>query len=408
MNRSNSILVKRRFIPSFILFLINPLLTIIVLAVEGFQKGKTSINIYNQHILFIFGSMCCVFVSLINMMKEPEIDLAAYVYSYRLAAHYDLSHYLLVGSHDTAGTYKDPLFYALVWIMNRLYLGNIKLFIFSLSIIEYSFFVSSMIYLGKAIKSKLFVTMVCITILCFFPYIFTHTMNVVRQTIANGIICFIAVRHFFYGKKDWFLILSATLIHSTAFLFVPLLLFPAYKKTFSDAKIWYLALIAGLFIIKASATYLFVAGDFDITSTIGYALARAQEGSRGSFGQLRVSDLVITLVAIIYSFYLFLQRRNTDFKGITGFSFVLFFLSLFILLNIDEHQISGRFHHYLMTMMPYFLLIYLTLRDYKGFAFLFIISVLTICLFTIYLHVGLWTYHVIAGGWLMPVIGYII
>ena len=376
------------------------------MAIEGKIYGKVLSKNDNYLFLVVFGLLCCIFVSLINMMKEPEVDLAAYVYSYRLATNCDFLHYLLVGSHDTAGTYKDPLFYALVWIMNRLYMGDVSLFIFTLSMIEFLLMVFALIYLGKALKAKLFVVMFCIIILCFYPYIFTHTMNVVRQTIANSIVCFVAVRHFFYGRKDLLGILAMLLIHSTAFLFAPLLFFSSYKKPFAKAKIWYVGIIVGLFVIRLFAAYLFSAGDFEETSTIGYALTRAQEGSRGSFDQISLPSIVVAVVAFVYSFYLFTRKWSHELMGITGFSFIILFLSAFILINIDEHQISGRFHHYLGTMIPFLLLIFLKMTSFKDDLLLFAISIIIICSFTVYLHVGFWTYNVVAGGWLTPVYSY--
>lgn len=351
--------------------------------------------------------MCCVFVSLINMEKVPEVDLLWYVANYSYASHMDFLPYIRVATNSKLEeSLKEPLYGALVWVLNRTFNGNIPLFQFSISIIIYLPLVVSIILLGIKLNFRMMVVIVGIVWMCFYPYIFTHAMNLLRQTIANTILCYVMIKHFFYGKKEWVGIISMTLFHSSSTLFVPLLLFPAIGKPFQESKIWYVGSIAGLAMLKVITTFFLSFGMFEEEEGIGYTLSRSQYGV-GSYDALSFFSVLGLLLILFYSAYLFFSKRMSRIEGLGGFSFVLIFLSIFLLLNFDNHQFALRFVHYLFTFVPFLLMLFFEKNKINNHL-LMALSLAIIVLFTIYLDTGFWTFNVVAGGWFTPVFGYIL
>ena len=350
--------------------------------------------------------MCTCFISLMNMEKVPEIDLEGYVESYQMASQNDLLTFLVFG-HDEGryGFIKEPLYWILTWGLNRLYDGNVKMFLFTISVIIYMPMVLAMISFGKAVKLQTRYIIIGVVFLCFFPYIFSATMNLVRQSIATSILCYVAVKHYLYGKREWIWIISMPLFHLSSLLFIPILMLTPFMKPYKEKKIWYITALLSLLVIQFLAGFMSSLGIFSDESSTSYALNRVQH-EVGQYDGLSLFSLTETIAILSYSAYLFFFNKLANPK-LSGFLFLLVFLGCYIVSILNNHMMSGRYIHYLFTFMPFLLIIFFS-RSRIDKYFLLAISVGVIIALTVYLHVGLWTFNVTMGGWLTPIFGYLV
>lgn len=386
-------------LPVLLLFLINPLLTIIGLAVYGVSLGNKSIGKANKDYLLAFGVLCGIYISLVNMVKEPESDLGVYIYWYKLSKHYNLWRYLLIAPGTMS--YKDPLFHAMAWILYKLYVGNVSIYLFTLSLLEYIPCILAIYYFGKRLEMKAYVVVTGILLLCFIPYIHLHTMNIIRQTLANGILCYVMVRHFFYGKKEWLGMAAMVLIHSTSALFLPVLFLPAFGKSFKKAWPWIFGVVVFLVGIQTFAGGLLMAGNFNNESTIGTALTTASGNAAGDYG-LTTPLLALVIVFLIYSVFLYFGMILPSTEGLKRFTFVYIYVALFIIIYLKEGLWASRFFHYWFTIVPFILMT--AFQKWKIHNNLMLIMSLAMIVFwSIYLQTGAWSYNIPLGPWLTPV-----
>lgn len=395
------------FLFSLIVFLINPLLSIIVLLLYGISLRSVSVQ-YKREYLFLFGILCCVFISIVNMSKVPDNDLAEYIYKYKIADQYSLINYLLVAPEGVIETYKEPLFHTLVWFMNRIFGGNVSAYLFTMSMLQYSLLIFSLILLGEKLNLRLYVIVTGIILLCFIPYIFTHTMHLIRQTLANSILCYIMVKHFFCNKREWLVMGAMVLIHSSSALFLPTLLIPAFGRNFKDAWCWYAGAFALLVGIQIVSGYLLGIGLMGDGSTISYALNRATENSIGGDRYLITKSVILLIgIMLVFAVLVHMGKLVPASEGLRRYTFVFIFVSVFILINSQQGLWAARFSHYWFTLLPSFLMILFQARKTSNFI-QFLISLGVVLFWSVYLYKGEWSYNIPLGPWISPVICYIL
>ena len=388
-----------------IMFMFNPMLTLVGLLLYGLSIGNAPTKDRTQGFLILFGIVCCVAVSLINMTKVPEGDLWDYVDQYRLAGRLSYYRFLLEAPEDTVDTIKEPAYYTIVWLMNRLFQGNETLFLFSLSMLEYILVIYALIYFGKYYGMRLYVVMTSIIIMCFLPYIFIHSLNIVRQTLANSLLLFIIIRRFFYEKKDWVLILIMIFIHSSSALFLPLLLIPTFGKSFKKSWILYVGTILLLLAYQLVASYFLGVGDLNQVSAVTNALERAERGNLGDYS-IAILTMIVTVVSLLYSIYVYAGKVLPSSEGLRKFLSVVIVLSIFILLISDQTLVANRFGHYEFTFFPFLLMVFLQETKIDK-SLQFIVCIATMLFLSYFIYHTVFKFEIDMAGWVTPVYFYI-
>lgn len=392
---------------SIIVYLFNPLLAIVMLTILGMSFVKNSTTKDRLSLLITYGIMCCTFVSLINMKIVPKADLEWYVETYSYASRIDLLPFLLISSDKNVSSAREPIYGVLVWCLNRLFNGNISWFKFTISMIEYTLMVGAVIYFGLKSKFKPFIIIVGIVFMCFYPYIFTSRLNIIRQSLANSLLLFIIVRRFLYEKKNWISLVAMPLVHTSSVLFLPLLFLPRLDKPFKKSWYLFLGILIPIVAYQFIRNYYMDVG-FDFAGGDSSADAALDRAAKGAVGEYSLS-LVNTAMSLIMLFSAIIFYRNKELieiKGIRRFLSVFIISCIFVLVNMNN-QFGARFYHYVLSFMPFLLMI--LFHIYKiGYPFILFLLFGIILFFTVYLHFGHWTYQVIAGGWIEPVFFYFI
>ena len=389
-------------------FILCPLLTIVFLLIIGITIEKNMTSRGKCTFVVLFGVMCSIFVSLINMVIicVYESDLENYLEKYKMASQYDLLPYLLVAPWDVSDTYKEPLYHVIAWILNRLYNGSEQLYKFTISFIEYFFCVSAIILFGRIMKMKLYVVIAGVIWICFYPYIFTNSMNLIRQTVANGLLLYIIVRHLFDKKKEWLGMLAMPFIHTSSILFLPLLLLSGLGKPLKQSWYYYLSIIILLLGFQVVSQHFLEPDNLNSESAVGYALSRASKGSAGEY-EFSILSASFTILLLVISMFVYSGKNIIVTNGLRWFLSIVIILSIFILSNVNNGQIAIRYSHYAISFWPFLIMILLESKRISN-SLIFLLSFFIITLFTIYIQVGFWKYDVFAGGWFTPLFGYLI
>lgn len=370
------------------------------------QKDRI-ITDYSTKKILPFIIACVGYVSLVNITKVPDSDLIWYLDSYERAFGSKFFEYLLVsgpfGNKDT------DIGYALFsWIISNTTHANISIFVFLHSFISYSFLCMGLFRWGRFLSVRVSVFMTSIIIACFFPYIFTRSAHIMRQFSASCLLLYVTsiipssennIITFF--KKSWWLLLLMFSFHKSSLFFIILFFIPFLRKPFFDNKLKYIFFITALLAYQVVATFIlpfFTGSD----SALATAVSRASTGTTFELEALKTYEfLIIFLIAGIALFKL----RNIEREGLRLCLNLIVILTAFILMNVNQLEMSRRFFYYLLVFLPFtWMLVASGLKIQPLISF--ICSFLVFVSFALYTEYGFWVYDVPWGVILTPIFGY--
>lgn len=381
-----------------IFFIFNPLLSIIF-----FFLFVVKHNYVNSQTILLACILCSVYISLVNANKVAENDLVWYIEKYVDAQNYSYWEYI-AGKGLLGGGSQEQGYTTLVWVINRFFDGNIWCFKFFVSLINYMFLTSSFLIYYKRYKCESPIPIfAAVFIMCFTPYIFTMSLQLVRQFLAGSVFTWLLVKKCVQGKTNIFLLICLPLLHTTALLFIPFFLFPQLDKPIRKEKLFYICLLIALLGIQIISQVLSKISFLSDIAAINYALSRASTGTSFDLGPLPLSKIVFILAILFVCIKIKRHPAISEEPGIKRFSNTLIFLCIFILINFDQSELSNRLCFYLFPFIPYVFL--WGLRIYKRFASKELITGFTlfmIVFWSLYLHIGTWTYLLPVNVWLLP------
>lgn len=365
------------------------------------ERGTCTNKEKRQHIsLFII--MCSLMLGLINITKVPENDLVWYMDHFHEAKNTNLLYFMRESLTTwTSSSWKEPIYSLLVWIINRLSGDDGAFFKCFITILNYLFLNASIYLFAKRFGFPSRFVIFGIVTMCFIPYIFTMSMHLIRQFLANSILMFVAIQRCFYDKKNYWLMLLGALIHSTSILFFPILLIPAYDKHPKDTKFWYFSLIIILlaYQIIARVLGLFVGTD----SVMSYAIQRASRDTTYEFGgTMAFPKILMVILCMIYALYISFNSIYKNVAGIKRFMNIIIFLCLFILVNVQQQELSIRFFFFLFPFVPFYIM--LTMGTQKlSLGTIRLCCIALFLFFAIYLYIGTWSYELPNNIFVSPI-----
>ena len=302
-----------------ILFILNP--TVASLLILFFLSSKScKVN----HVFL--GMILSAYVSLINVTKVPVNDLESYLEYFSAAGDMPLYEYFFYWTKYKEGieTLKEPAYAIFSYISYHILGGNQKAFVFFFSFLIYNLYFLS--------------------------------VHLFRQILAGTILFYILVECFFYGKIKYWLIVMLPLIHSTTFLFIPMMFLFRFIHPHIDRNkiIIVLLLIIVLYNYQMIASLLLniVGGKIVF---LDYILSRASQNTTYELSALSFYQVFILFVLAIAIAVLNLKKILWN-EGLYKFYNIFAFLSIFILLNLNQTELSTRFYVFIWLFLPYFII----------------------------------------------------
>ena len=203
----NKVLSVEIIFISVVLFLINPLASIILVFNALFSKGvKLKSNLINLLIIFLALSL-----SFINMTKVPENDLQFHAYQYLFVENRSLFEYLVIIK-------KEPIGYIFNFLIYHISNGSIKIWIFVFTFSSYLLFFSALKLFFQKITAPYHLLVFGLILAAFFPQLFSLSAHLIRQFIASSIFIYFAVDKIFYGNNKWWLAILGVLTHGSSLI----------------------------------------------------------------------------------------------------------------------------------------------------------------------------------------------
>lgn len=387
-----------------VFFFINPLLTIGLGLVFVAFSGQNVSMYTKRESLWLLKALCVMsvlYLSCINSQKIPESDLFVYMRQYHYASETSLLRYL------SDFHFKEPVFYGLTWLLNRMLFDSEVWYKFVVSVLCYAFLNVAVYKFCKVLRASIRLTTFALFVLNFTPYIFTSSMHLLRQYLAGAILMYVLVEVLFYQKKNVLLIVSMAFIHSTTFFFIPFLFMKQLKMPFRKHLSMYLLPFVLLFSIQLLTSFLNSLTFFN-QSVLGYVLNKASKDTTFDLGEMPILGIALLLLLLCLSGYIaygMIDRFNTVRGGMKHFFNILIILCLFILFNLDQSELANRFLFFTYFFIPFLAVVLLKNARLNSAAYL--IPVPFLVLFWIYyLDQGTWTYAHAEDVWIRPFFSY--
>lgn len=327
-------------------FILNPMLGILIcLLFIGTRKNKKQF----VNLLIVFLS---AFLGLINMTKTLESDLHDYYTFYESAQIYDFVEYLgLFG--------KEPLYYTINYLSKNLFDFSFSTFIFLVTGFSYFVFLKTINSISRSVKNNLTTSVLLLFSGIFFFELFSLSAHVVRQFLACMIILYFITLRIIENKTNYFLLISAILIHSTSLIFLPFLFIPGLGKKLK--WIYLIILIGGvstLFIIINKYAAFF--GNTSIES-INYIAGRVSSKElKDAIEPSIIADIfnIICLCSILIRIYIYSEKSQNHLRLLN----ILLLFIIFVLSVRNQPLLYYRFTMYtyaiLLILLPFLLNIF--------------------------------------------------
>lgn len=380
---------------SIALFLLNPFVGCLILLNYLFAVIKRN----NTKLYTLLAIFLAIFLGLINTTKVPENDIVWHTQYFLKSADFSLFGYLVfVG--------KDPFFYIFNYIFYYLSNGNVSLWMFTFTFLSYILFFISILKFSKKVKFSNSQILLALVLAAFFPQLFSLSAHLIRQFVASAIFIYVAIDKIFYEKNKWWLVIIGLFTHSSVFMLLPLV-YLNFLGDFKRNKILNIIILVLLLSYQLVArVLLLVVGKINILLT--YVLTRATGDTTFDLGGFQLMNFILMFVMLGIAFYYYkndklsnpmqnnLKEHCIEFdkhhQQLRHFFSILLYLSVFILANIKQSELSNRLFFYLFFFFPF---VFPLLFNYKikGSKYMnYGVSMFFILFFIYRLANGTWTY----------------
>lgn len=324
-----------------LIYLLNPLVGIILTAFMCIKSEECPKEL--MYMLFVF--IACWFGT-INMTKIPLSDMVGYIKHFNVVPNKSFVENILHYDNNNGG--REPLYALINYVGYYVSFGKAPLFIFFLTFSFYMLIFSSIYKIYNLSDCSSYMIVGAVFAFAFFPQVFGFTAHLIRQMFATAIVVYAIAYRIETGKNNWFLLISAILIHTMTGLLVLLSVISILYKKLNCKK---LILCIGLMLLMvvANSTISYLLKDSS-SSVVAYASSRF-----GSSGDKEGADNIMRFVFPLFFIFLFLRSyiiiKNKE-NHIWGIMNITMLLSVFVLAFQSNSLLQMRFALVLYSLVP--------------------------------------------------------
>ena len=324
---------------SFIIYLINPLLGIFLLAISlslanGGRKTKT---------IYLYLAIS-IFFALLNTTRTPESDLLNYKIDFESASNVSLRQYI-------SGAQREIIYYIFTFILNRLLLSNFSFYIIVVTMLQYMLrFLTLEKIMSK--NNRRYLVFGSLLILLDATSFFV-SVHLLRQLTACSIFMYFFVERFVNHKTLWILIPIAVLIHTSSGVLFIISLIPGLQNRINPRLM--ITIFALIIIILTFGDRIVAMLDYatQAISWLNYPFERILRMGELDYGWytgtgiigIRKSILRYTILPIII--YYFLLGKKPGAHYLINFCLLYFLvLEMFVANNLLYMQMRMAYYIY--------------------------------------------------------------
>ncbi|MGM0582624.1 MAG: EpsG family protein [Bacteroidota bacterium] len=319
---------------SAFLFLISPYLTLLILSfilIKNYQR---------RYFVNLFVILSVIFIAILNSTVYPESDLVNYYSWYNLAADFSISQYIFLFP-------SEPLFTSMTYVLYYITLGHKELYLVILTVLIY-LPVSYSIVKFYEVNGEIKYVIIALVIFLYLPQVFSLSNNIIRQMMAGSFLIYYLVNKEIFGRNYIYLYIISVFIHSSALLFLPIIIVNHLNKIISYGKISFYITGLGILSMIYRPIILFFY-DFINIPVIKLVLDRIIREPHTIYDPPPIYVLVFGGIVALIGIYSSLIKKDNKFKKLL---FYYLFLLVFTVLNYNQTQISSRIIFYIYYFLP--------------------------------------------------------
>lgn len=295
--------------------------------------------------LLIF--LISVYLGLINTTKIYESDLVNYVSIYLDAGKYNIWDYAFIKG-------KEPVFFIYNYIFYYITGGNLKIYLFGTTFIEYMFYLNAIFIFLNSKTSMKNPVISGIIIGAFFPQIFSLSLHLIRQFLATAIMIYVIVKKICDNKTYTLLAISAIFIHSTTLFFIPFLYLKVFTRELRTKNLLLFFITVIIIALVFPLLSKLLVSSFG-NNSLTYIFARSISNKGHDIGQIPYLGFGIMLILLFFyikNTYLNAKRNIKESRKLSSILNIVLFLILFIIANLNNSEISVRFFFFIYFLFP--------------------------------------------------------
>lgn len=227
-----------RIIVHILIFLLNPLVGIFLLAFQLWNENET-----DRTSSLTLGIFISIFLGVQNTGKEMVGDYFEYYKYFQLVPKISsITDFVLKFK-------KEPIFYAYTYCGYYIFLGKWSFYIFSLTFLNYFVLSLAVVRLSVLLCSNNKNTVVALFFLLFFFQEFAAMGNLVRQCLAESLLVLFLYFFYFENKTKYWLAVCALGVHSSVLPILGIGLLPIIKDKLSLKRLLNLLLCILLLVL---------------------------------------------------------------------------------------------------------------------------------------------------------------
>jgi len=296
-----------------------------------------------------------VYLGLLNSTKELAGDFLGYFEIFQTVPKYNnpISYVMSFG--------KEPLYYAYTWLSYHLFMGNWKMFVISITTINYLLISYSLIRISDYLKVSSKNVIVALFFMAFFFQEMAVVGNLVRQSLSEAMILVFLTRLYLYKKRSWWIAICAFCVHTSCLPLLGIGIIPSIADKFTITSLLRLLVPLSFLVVG-----FYVLGDYMANIPIlGYVFSRANNSEQLLGADYWQEDVGLSAMSYILLFlnlgmiaFLYSDKKRLRSKelGLINFSFILVIL-MFLCNAIGAYYLLMRYFFYVYVFqIPIFLL----------------------------------------------------
>jgi hypothetical protein len=201
-----------------LLFFVQPFITLwVIMLLLWFYKPMQS------WMLGMFALFGAAFIALINTTKVPDSDLEKYLNWYESVSNVGIIEFLSLFTREYA-------YYFWMYSISLFSAGDKYVFIFLSSWIPYLILMLSILLVCRNFNIGTRTAALIMLTFLFFAPLFAISAHLLRQFFAAAMVTIFFAKRIVEQKNSWWIIVVATFVHYSAFIFLPLILIKSSRK----------------------------------------------------------------------------------------------------------------------------------------------------------------------------------
>ena len=293
------------------------------------------------HVVFVYFGL---FLGIINTLKIPESDLLNYILFFENAGSYNFINYLAIEN-------KEYFYFSLNYLFYYITNGDFNIFLIFITALSYYCLFYSVRMLHKHLNLDQNAYWIALIVMFLFPNLFTMSAHLMRQFLGLSLISVFLVKNIVKGNKASIPFFILAVLSHTSTLVFALAFIPLLKKRLSSKKLVQLIVFTILIVLSGEVFMAYLSN----LPVIGFAFERygRRDAANWNTESLGVLSLLIQLVVIMFLYVGIVKKEQFKKSQINLLFNMVLLLVIFVLINYNNTEISGRFNFYTYLFLPF-------------------------------------------------------